>query len=98
MTHTTCTHPDAEAVEVVACGEQQRWYCDTIGGCYGEFTITKTHHVRLFVLHAEGCERKRKAYPAEWCDCDSHKAMGCVDCDQDFPLGTVSGPGVDVYA
>lgn len=94
----TCTHPDACAVETAPCGQAQEWYCETIGGCGGYFTITKPHAVQHFTLHADGCEYRKRGIPASWCKCESLRVAGCVDCDKEFPVGTVSGPGVDVYA
>lgn len=96
-TPTTCTHPDAEAAVEVACGEPQTWYCETMGGCYGEFTVVKPHAVHLFTLHAEGCDRRRSGIPAEWCGCETRKFMGCVDCDKEFPHDVQPSPDVQIW-
>jgi len=94
-TPATCTHPDADALDTPACGEQQMWSCETLGGCGEVFYITKPHAVFKFTLHAPDCDRKH--LPASWCGCASRKAAGCADCDKEFPHDVQHGPGVDVY-
>ena len=94
-TPATCTHGDADALDTPACGEQQMWSCETVGGCGGTFTRVKPHAVFKFTLHADGCDRRH--LPASWCGCESRKVAGCADCDKEFPHDVQPSTMVEIW-